>query len=307
MESKEHYSILIVDDDPNVVRILKNILSDFAPLRFATSGKDALAIARKTPPDLVLLDVEMPDLSGFEVCSQFKADKALAMVPIIFVTSHEGVELHTAGLQLGAADFITKPPHPALVVARVRAQQGTKRFSDTLRSAITMDFLTGTSNRVHFEKALQQELLRARRSQTPLCLMFLEIDKFIDYEAESSEDTAAIALRAVADTLRTVVHRPADLLARYAAGTFAALLPETDLRGATTVAERAQREIDLLNLSVATFSGSTRLSVFVGVGCSTELHGIGSSDSASKEALVAAAERAVGVARKADRHEAEIR
>ena len=137
MQAQEKFSILLVDDDRTMVRILSHILSDFRPIRFATSGRLALKLARESAPDLVLLDVDMPEFSGFEVCKEFKNDPALAQVPIIFVTSHESPQLESLGMQLGAADFIGKPPHAALVLARVRTYQRLKALSDTLRSAVT--------------------------------------------------------------------------------------------------------------------------------------------------------------------------
>jgi CheY-like chemotaxis protein len=133
MQAQERFSILLVDDDSMVVRILSHILSDFAPLRFATSGRVALKLAREAVPDLVLLDVDMPELSGFEVCKAFKRDAALAQVPIIFITSHESPQLQTMGLQLGAVDFISKPPHAPLVLARVRTFQRLKMLSAAAR------------------------------------------------------------------------------------------------------------------------------------------------------------------------------
>src|SRR6202161_2632595 len=136
MQAQEQFSILLVDDDSMVVRILSRILSDFTPLRFATSGRAALKLARDSVPDLMLLDVDMPVLSGFEVCKAFKSDPALAEVPIIFITSHESAQLEAKGLELGAADFISKPPHGPLVLAPPRPHL---RFKDTfsnLRSAV---------------------------------------------------------------------------------------------------------------------------------------------------------------------------
>jgi CheY-like chemotaxis protein len=133
VQAQERFSILLVDDDSMVVRILSHILSDFAPLRFATSGRVALKLAREAVPDLVLLDVDMPELSGFEVCKAFKRDAALAQVPIIFITSHESPQLQTMGLQLGAVDFISKPPHAPLVLARVRTFQRLKMLSAAAR------------------------------------------------------------------------------------------------------------------------------------------------------------------------------
>jgi PleD family two-component response regulator len=147
MKAQEQFSILLVDDDVIVVRILSRILSDFSRLRFATSGRAALKLARESTPDLMLLDVDMPELSGFEVCKAFKSDPALAEVPIIFITSHESAQLQAKGLELGAVDFISKPPHPPLVLARVRTYQRLKTLSDTMRSAVKIEFLTGAAHR----------------------------------------------------------------------------------------------------------------------------------------------------------------
>jgi len=237
----EKFSVLLVDDDPMVIRILSRILSDYAPLRFATSGRVALKLARESVPDLVMLDVEMPELSGFEVCKAFKSDPRLAEVPIVFISSHESPELETAGLKLGAADFITKPPHASLVLARVRTYQQLKSLSDTVRSAVIMDFLTGTSTRRQFEKILAQEWLRVQRSAAPLSLLLANIDGFTVFNAQFGEEAGDACLRSVADALRRVAQRPTDLLARYGGGSFALLLPATNCQGAEAIADRACR------------------------------------------------------------------
>src|SRR5580692_10097318 len=243
MQSQEKFSILLVDDDLMVIRILNCILGDFAPVRFATSGRAALKLARESTPDLVLLDVDMPEMSGFEVCKAFKGDPALAEVPIIFITSHESAQLEAKGLELGAADFISKPPHPPLVLARVRTYQRLKMLSDTMRSAIKMDFLTGAVTRRELEKTLTQEWLRAQRSAAPLALLLVDIEGFTAYNAEFGEEKGDVCLKSVADSLRSAAHRPTDILGRFAGGKFAVLLPETDAQGASTVARRAMDEV----------------------------------------------------------------
>jgi diguanylate cyclase (GGDEF)-like protein len=314
----EHCSILIVDDDPIVVRVVANMLAEFSPLRFATNGTDALMLARRAVPDLVVLDVEMPGLGGFEVCKAFKADPLLAAVPIIFLTSHQSIELEAAGLQLGAADFITKPPHAALVLARVRAQIEVKRLSDTLRGSVMMDSLTGTSNRLQFEKTLHQEWERACRSADTLCLLLLEIDGFAAYCAEHAKEDADIVLRAVANALRAALCRPGDLLARYASGTFAGLLPQTDSPGAAAVARRALQAVDQLRIFLPAGDSAVPLTISIGIaGCGT-LSRASPADShrgravsarppeETKEALVAAAEQALAVTRAAGGHDCSI-
>jgi diguanylate cyclase (GGDEF)-like protein len=265
VQAKEKFSVLLVDDDPTVIRVLSRILGDYAPLRFATSGQVALKLARESVPDLVLLDVEMPEFSGFETCKAFKNDPALAGVPIIFITSHESPQLETIGMQLGAADFISKPPHASLVLARVRTYQQLKTLSDTVRSAVTMDFLTGTMTRRQMEKTLAQEWLRAQRSQAPLSLLLADIDGFKSFNTEFGEDQGDACLKSVAEALRSVAQRPSDSLARHGGGKFAMLLPDTDGPGATSVAQRALRAIDDLQIRHAgTGEGNRCMTLSVG-------------------------------------------
>jgi diguanylate cyclase (GGDEF)-like protein len=262
VHAKEKFSILLIDDDPTAIRVLSRILSDFTPIRFATSGQVGLKLARETVPDLVMLDVEMPVVSGFEICKAFKSDPKLASVPIIFITSHESPQLETVGLQLGGADFISKPPHASLVLARVRTYQQLKALSDTVRSAVTMDFLTGTMTRRQMEKTLTQEWLRSQRSHSPLSLLLADIDDFTAINVEFGEETGDDCLRVVADALRSVAQRPTDLIARHSGGKFFLLLPQTSNEGAITMAERALNAID--QLPAVRVGSDRRLSLSVG-------------------------------------------
>jgi diguanylate cyclase (GGDEF)-like protein len=308
MKAQEKFSILLVDDDSMVVRILSRILADFTPLRFATSGRAALKLARESVPDLVLLDVDMPELSGFEVCKAFKSDPALAEVPIIFITSHESAQLEAKGLELGAADFIGKPPHALLVLARVRTYQRLKMLSDTMRSAVKMDFLTGAVTRRELEKALTQEWLRAQRSAAPLVLLLADIEGFTAYNAEFGEEKGDDCLKSVADCLRSAAHRPTDVLGRFAGGKFAVLLPETDAQGASTVARRAMDEVSDLQILHAASLGFGRVTLSVGGGCRDASRSIAwnAAAGAVPNDLIAAAELALKSARSAGGHQARI-
>jgi diguanylate cyclase (GGDEF)-like protein len=299
MQAQENFSILLVDDDSMVVRILSRILSDFTPLRFATSGRAALKLAHESAPDLVLLDVDMPELSGFEVCKAFKSDPALADVPIIFITSHESAQLEAKGLALGAADFINKPPHAPLVLARVRTYQRFKMLSDTMRSAVNMDFLTGALTRRALEKAMTQEWLRAQRSSAPLALLLADIEGFTAYNAELGEEKGDACLKSVADALRVAAHRPMDVLSRFAGGKFALLLPETDAKGAITVAQRAIATVDEMQISRTAPFGHVTLCV--GGGC-RDASRSGSRIAAVPNDLIEAAEQALKGGRSAGGH-----
>ncbi|MGA3156792.1 MAG: diguanylate cyclase [Steroidobacteraceae bacterium] len=264
MTSQANFSILLVDDDSLVIRMIGRMLGEFSPLRFATSGRVALKLALESVPDLVLLDVEMGEQSGFEVCKLFKSNPALASVPIVFVTSHESPELEAIGLSLGAADFIAKPPHPAVLLARVRTFQRMKMLSDTLRGTTTMDFITGAASRRQMEKTLTLECLRAVRSGSPLALLLAGIDHFAAASTELGETETDAYLRSVADVLRTAMHRPADLLGRFGAGTFALLLPETGSEGASIVARRAMDAVENLCALGASWTASGLISLSVG-------------------------------------------
>ncbi len=311
MATPEKFSILLVDDDPMVVRVLNSMLSDFAPIRFATSGAAALKLARASVPDLVLLDVEMPEFSGFEVCKAFKADSALRDVPIIFITGHESSQLETAGLQLGAADFISKPPNASLVLARVRTYLRLKTLSDTMRSAVTTDFLTGAVTRRQIEKALTQEWLRCQRSREALALLVIDIDEFTAYNAAWGEGQGDDCLRAVAEALREVARRPNDLLGRWHGGQLALLLPGTPARGARALAERIIGAVDRLPLE-------RPVTVSVGGGCldaalpvatmtaSARDSGAARATEPVSDSLVAAADRALAIARSAGGHQARF-
>jgi diguanylate cyclase (GGDEF)-like protein len=308
MQTQEKFSILLVDDDSMVVRILSRMLSDFAPLRFATSGRTALKLAHESAPDLMLLDVDMPELSGFEVCKAFKSDPALMEVPIIFITSHESAQLEAKGLELGAADFISKPPHAPLVLARVRTYQRLKTLSDTMRSAVKMDFLTGAVTRRELEKVLTQEWLRAQRSTAPLALLLADIEGFTAYNAEFGEEKGDACLKSVADSLRSAAHRPTDVLGRYAGGKFALLLPETDAQGASTVARHAIDAVSSLQIPQAALMGRGRVSLSVGGGCrdSSRSNSWNAAAGAVPNDLIAAAEQALKSARSAGGEQARI-
>jgi diguanylate cyclase (GGDEF)-like protein len=308
MQAQEKFSILLVDDDLMVVRVLNRILSDFSPVRFATSGHAALKIARDFTPDLVLLDVDMPEFNGFEVCKAFKSDPALAEVPIIFITSHESVQLEAKGIELGAADFISKPPHASLVLARVRTYQRLKMLSDTVRSAVKVDFLTGAVTRRQLERVLTQEWLRSQRSAAPLSLLLADIESFTAYNNAFGEEKGDGCLKSVADALRSVALRPTDILGRYAGGKFALMLPDTDADGASTVAQRAIDAVDELQLLHTALIGRDRVTLSVAGGChnSSRSTAWNAASCTVPNDLISAAESALRSARRPGGQQARV-
>ena len=236
-------NILLVDDDPTTIQLLGRMLADVGNLRFATSGKDALRLAHESAPDLVLLDAEMPGMSGFQILEALKADPALADVPVIFITSHNEPAFELSGFEQGAADFIAKPVSAPLVVARVKTQLRVKRIADELRRIATIDGLTGVANRRGFDDALQHEWRRARRSGDPLALLMIDVDHFKSFNDRYGHPAGDVCLRAVALALVRCSLRPADLVARYGGEEFVVLLPDTPVAEGQVILTRLQRAL----------------------------------------------------------------
>lgn len=230
--------LLLVDDQPLNIQALHQVFAADCQVLMATAGEPALALAREQQPDLMLLDVQMPGMDGFEVCSRMRAEARLAHIPVIFVTAHQDAESETRALAGGAVDFISKPFNPAVVRARVRTHLTLKLQSDLLRQLAFIDGLTGLHNRRFFDERFEAELQRARRNGTPLALLLADVDFFKLYNDHYGHLAGDDALRGVAVALRTVLKRPGDLVCRFGGEEFAILLPETDMAGAQRVSEQ---------------------------------------------------------------------
>jgi putative two-component system response regulator len=126
-------TVLAVDDTPANLTLLSQLLGPHYRVQLAVNGAKALELAQRRPPDLILLDVMMPDLEGYEVCRRLKADARTRDVPVIFLTALSGADDETRGFEAGGADFVAKPFTPATLLARVRTQLDLKSWRDALR------------------------------------------------------------------------------------------------------------------------------------------------------------------------------
>jgi diguanylate cyclase (GGDEF)-like protein len=223
---------LIVDDQPANIHVLAQALRDEYVLYFATSGDDALERAARGEVDLVLLDVQMPGLDGFEVCRRLKADERTRGLPVIFVTTLSDVAEETRGFDVGGVDYITKPISPPVVRARVRTHLELKDARDRLEQLASVDALTGVANRRRFDACLEHEWRRAVRGRQWLSLVLLDVDYFKRYNDHYGHARGDACLAAVARTLSAACRRPADLVARYGGEEFALVLPQTEPEGA---------------------------------------------------------------------------
>jgi diguanylate cyclase (GGDEF)-like protein len=220
--------LLIVDDQSPNIRVIAEALRPEYDLFFATNGEKALEIVGTNDIELVLLDVVMPNMDGFEVCRRLKADERTTRIPVIFVTAREEAHDEARGFDLGAVDYITKPIQPAIVRARVRTHLELKRAHDLLERLASIDGLTGIANRRRFDTALDQEWKRACRNALPLSLVMIDVDDFKKYNDTYGHAKGDNCLRAIARALLSVARRPSDLAARYGGEEFAIVLPETD-------------------------------------------------------------------------------
>jgi diguanylate cyclase (GGDEF)-like protein len=259
--------ILLVDDDPDAIKLLRRILSDTGHLRFATSGEDALRLAREAVPDLMLLDAEMPGMSGFQVFDALQAEPRLVDVAVIFVTGLSEAAFAVSALEKGAADYITKPVNAALVLARVRTQLRAKRLTDELRRTATTDSLTGVASRRQFDESYRHEWLQARRTGDPVALLLVDVDHFKLYNDRYGHQQGDVCLRKVAQALVSASLRHADHVARYGGEEFVLLLPQTPRRGAEHIAHRILDAIDALSIPHEASPTARKVTVSVGIGC----------------------------------------
>lgn len=259
-ENHRPAKILVVDDIKTNVSILKLLFKDDYDVRVAYDGKSALeqvapdqADQTDQPdqpdlPDLILLDIEMPGIDGYEVCRRLKADKHTQKIMVVFITSKDGEEDETKGLELGAIDYITKPFRLPIVKARVKNLIEMKKMQDTLENLSSVDGLTGIHNRRFFEQTLLHEWKRAIRAQAPLSLIMMDIDYFKKFNDHYGHPAGDECLKSVARTISGPPHRSSDFVARYGGEEFVAVLPDTEITGALTVGERIGQNVRALQI-----------------------------------------------------------
>jgi diguanylate cyclase (GGDEF)-like protein len=250
--------VLIVDDHPDNVEVIRARLEASGyRTTCATDGEEALTLVREDPPDLILLDVMMPKVSGMEVAREIKGAKDLPFIPIIMQTALDSVEAKVEGLGAGADDYITKPINFAELEARVRSMLRIKELHDAVerrerdlaranlelqRMAVT-DGLTGLYNRRHVEERLREMFEHSQRLHEPLSVVLLDLDHFKSVNDTHGHQAGDEVLRQFALLLKTVA-RDIDRVGRYGGEEFLVVLPGTVLDAAVTFAERARQEVE---------------------------------------------------------------
>ncbi|NVO05904.1 MAG: diguanylate cyclase [Rhodoferax sp.] len=257
--------LLVVDDQPINIQVMYRCFAGDYQVFMATNGEQALSLCKSNPPDLILLDVVMPGVDGFEVCKRLKEDESTRHIPVIFVTAHTDPAQETHGLSLGAVDFIAKPINPDVVRARVKTHLTLKFQSDLLRKLVFLDGLTGVFNRRYFDQQIATEWARAARNNAPLSLILLDVDFFKLFNDRYGHQAGDDALRVISGALKNCLRRPADLVARYGGEEFACILPETSYEDALAIANDLQARIRALAIPHADSEADQVVTISLGL------------------------------------------
>jgi diguanylate cyclase (GGDEF)-like protein len=241
--STQQPTILIVEDEVINIHSLSRILRGTARLCFAKTGKQALELAEKLTAEMVLLDIMLPDINGFEVCKALKNNPATAKCTVVFVTALDSDEEEAHGLRMGAMDYIKKPFNPTIVRERVQNLLNLTLAYRELEELSTTDFLTGAFNRRYFMEIATTELKRHQRHSKNTSVLILDIDHFKEVNDTYGHSVGDQALRHLVRICRENL-REEDIFARYGGEEFCALLPETDASTAKEVAERLRYNIE---------------------------------------------------------------
>jgi len=256
------------------------------------------------PPDLILLDIMMPEMDGYEACRNLKENEQTKDIPVIFITAMKEEGNEVKGFDLGAVDYITKPFQAAIVMARVKTQLKMKWQADMLRQMASIDGLTEIPNRQKFEEVFDREWNRAVRNKVPLSVLLMDIDFFKQYNDAYGHGRGDKCLKEVAQALAGTIRRPGDFVARYGGEEFIAVLPETDIPGAMTIAETMRSNVELLKILHAQ---SVPLDfVTISIGVSSVFPSGGFSD-AALVSVVAAADEMLYKAKAAGRNQVQCR
>ena len=256
--------VLIVDDESSNIIALTKILCPEYDVYAAKNGSDAIMLAKEHLPDVILLDVHMPAIDGYEIISVLKGAVETRALPVIFITDIGSTDAEEKGMVLGASDYIVKPFHASIVKLRIQNQIQFSSQYNIVKALSLTDELTGLYNRRGFDYRLRMELNRAKREHTPISVLMIDIDNFNQYNDMHGHMQGDEALQTITRVIKKTLKRSIDFSARWGGEEFIALLPDTDLSGALGVAERVRANIE--NTNIISISGAdANVTVSVGV------------------------------------------
>ena len=264
IDSEIRSSILIVDDEVTNINMLVHMLWEDYTLYVAKDGPAAIEMAKIHNPNLILLDIIMPGMNGYQVLEELRNSDNTKNIPIIFITGLSSSEDEEKGLSMEVADYISKPFAPSIVKLRIQNQMKLINYLQIIERMSMTDALTGLHNRRSFNERLRQEWGRAIREGASLGLIMLDVDNFKDYNDTYGHQQGDIVLQSVARVFFDVLKRSTDFVARWGGEEFIVLLPGSDIEAATLIAESIRVAVE--NADVNMKDGSvTRVTVSAGV------------------------------------------
>ncbi len=258
--------VLIIEDSAQIRTEVRRILADAkVPIECveAENGVEALKVLAQGPVDVILCDVQMPQMDGFQFLRMFRARAEHALIPVIMLTGRDNADEKIFGLEVGASDYVTKPFAPGELVARVKVQLKLKSLQDELKSANEQlkilsltDHLTGLFNRRHFSELLASELKRSERYKHPLSLAMLDIDHFKQVNDKHGHTAGDLVLSDFAAHLKQSF-RTTDSVARYGGEEFVVLLPHTSGADAFKAMEKIRASLANMSLGLLPKGGAS--------------------------------------------------
>lgn len=260
----ERAKILVVDDEPLNTELLAFSLETDYLVKTVHSGEQALASLERFIPDLILLDIRMPKMDGFEVLRRLKANKQTANIPVIFVTGEDSTDDEVKGFELGAVDYVKKPFKMPLVLARIGIHIDLERKNKVLENLACVDGLTGISNRRKFDESIVMLYQAALRNKTQLGLVILDIDFFKQYNDYYGHSCGDDCLKKIAGMLMNVAKRAVDVVARVGGEEFALLLPSVDTVQLKIITDAIHGKMKQLAIAHANSAVSNFVTVSIG-------------------------------------------
>jgi diguanylate cyclase (GGDEF)-like protein len=290
-------SILVVDDEKTNLVFLTRVLGEKYTIYTAKDGESGVRKATELTPDLIMLDIVMPGMDGYEVLTALKKLDTTREIPIIFITGLNSAEEEEKALSYNAVDFISKPLRPNVVKLRVRNQIRIVNQVRTIERLSMTDQLTEIPNRRSFASRLNMEWRRAIREKTHISLLMLDVDNFKSYNDTYGHQQGDEVLRAVAQSIQQDLKRPGDFAARWGGEEFATLLATTDLLGALDVAERIRANVERLHITNTRCSDIAPITISIGV------ESVMPTNTHSLDAFISAADKALYAAKRAGRNQ----
>ena len=275
---QKKYKILIIDDSPFNREVLQTILSsDRARAAFgkpctvvaAATGPEGLEKALNEKPDIVLLDIVMSGMTGFDVLAHLKKLDATRAIPVIIISGLDEQESKEKGFSLGASDYITKPYNKTLTLSRIALHLKIMEQTRVIEQLGLIDSVTNIANRRSFDSHLADEWNRSIRNQTPLSIIIVDLDGFKAFNENYGHQQGDVALRAVAEIIGSVLRRATDFAARWGGEEFALLLPDTPAPSAMYMAEQIRERAEEADVPCIGDYEPPRLTVSAGVATMT--------------------------------------